>query len=119
MIVLKANVLSEFLRPAPEPRVLAWLEDQPPASLFTGAVTQGEILYGIRLLPDGQRRRKLWGAAVAIFNEDFAGRVLSFDGEAAGVYAEIGASRRSADLPVRRDHRSHRPFARGEPGNTE
>jgi toxin FitB len=100
MIVLDTNVLSEILRPAPEPRVLAWLDDQPPASLFTSAVTQGEILYGIRLLPDRQRRRKLWDAAVAIFAEDFAGRVLSFDGDAAGVYAEIGASRRAARRPI-------------------
>jgi toxin FitB len=100
MIVLDTNVLSELLRPAPEPRVLAWLEDQPPASLFTSAVTQGEILYGIRLLPDGQRRRKLWDAAVAIFNEDLAGRVLSFDGDAAAIYAEIGASRRAAGRSI-------------------
>ncbi|TLY73322.1 MAG: type II toxin-antitoxin system VapC family toxin [Gammaproteobacteria bacterium] len=100
MIVLDTNVLSELLRPAPEPRVLTWLANQPRASLFTTAVTQGEILYGIRLLPDGQRRRKLAEAALAIFNEDFAGRVLSFDGDAAGAYAEIGTSRRAAGRPI-------------------
>jgi predicted nucleic acid-binding protein len=64
--------------------------------MFTSAVTQGEILYGIRLLPDGQRRKKLWDAAVAIFTEDFSGRVLSFDEDAAINYAEIAASRRAA-----------------------
>lgn len=100
MIVLDTNVLSELLRPAPEPRVLTWLAEQPRASLFTTAVTQGEILYGIRLLPDGQRRRKLADAALAIFNEDFAGRVLSFDGDAADAYAEIGASRRAAGRAI-------------------
>ena len=100
MIVLDTNVLSELLRPAPEPRVLTWLANQPRASLFTTAVTQGEILYGIRLLPDGQCRRKLAEAALAIFNEDFAGRVLSFDGDAAGAYAEIGTSRRAAGRPI-------------------
>jgi predicted nucleic acid-binding protein len=62
--------------------------------------TQGEILYGIRLLADGQRRRKLWDAASAIFEEDFAGRVLSFDNDAAGHYVEIGASRRAAGRPI-------------------
>jgi toxin FitB len=91
MIVLDTNVLSEVLRPSPEHRVMAWLDEQPRASIFTSAVTQGEILYGIRLLPDGQRRKKLWDAAVAIFIDDFSGRVLSFDEDAASNYAEIGA----------------------------
>jgi hypothetical protein len=100
MIVLDTNVLSELLRPSPEARVMAWLDEQPRASVFTSAVTQGEILYGIRLLPEGQRRKKLWEAAVAIFTDDFSGRVLSFDGDAASNYAEIGASRRAAGRPI-------------------
>ena len=57
MIVLDTNVLSEALRPIPGPRVLEWLANQPRASLFTTTVTQGEVLYGIRLLSDGKRRR--------------------------------------------------------------
>ena len=100
MIVLDTNVVSEILRPKPNPHVLEWLEEQPPSSVFTTAVTQGEVLYGIRLLPDGQRRRKLWETAGAIFIEDFAGRVLSFDSDAAANYAEISASRRAAGRPI-------------------
>jgi predicted nucleic acid-binding protein len=79
MIVLDTNVLSQILPPAPEHRVTAWLEEQPRASIFTSAATQGEILCGIRLVPNGQRRKKLSDAAVAIFTDDFSGRVLSFD----------------------------------------
>jgi predicted nucleic acid-binding protein len=100
MIVLDTNVLSEALRPVPESSVMAWLANQPRASLFTTAVTRGEILYGIRLLSDGKRRRGLWDAARKIFDEDFAGHVLSFDGEAADMYAEISASRRTAGKPI-------------------
>ena len=100
MIVLDTNVISEVLRPAPEPKVLDWLDEQSPNSIFTTAVTRGEILYGIRLLSDGQRRRRLLTAALAIFGEDFAGRVLSFDSDAADIYAEIGASRRAAGRPI-------------------
>jgi toxin FitB len=100
MIVLDTNVLSEALRPVPEPSVLDWLADQPSASLFTTAVTRGEILYGIRLLSDGKRRKGLWDAATKIFDEDFAGHVLSFDGDAAGMYADIAASRRIAGEPI-------------------
>jgi predicted nucleic acid-binding protein len=100
MIVLDTNVLSELLRPAPEAGVLAWLTDQPRGSVFTTTVTQGEILYGIRLLPDGKRRRGPWDAAQAIFNEEFSERLLSFDADAASAYAEIVASRRAAGRPI-------------------
>lgn len=80
--------------------MLDWLEEQAVPSVFTTVITRGEILYGIRLLSDGQRRRKFWTAALAIFGEDFAGRVLSFDSDAADIYAEIGASRRAAGRPI-------------------
>lgn len=100
MIVLDTNVLSETLRPAPDPRVLAWLSSQPRASLFVTTVTRGEVLYGVRLLPDGQRRRRLLEAAQAIFDEDFAGQVLSFDSDAADLFAEIAAYRRQLGRPI-------------------
>ncbi len=100
MIVLDTNVLSEALRALPEPSVLDWLAHQPRASLFTTTVTRGEILYGIRLLSDGKRRRGLWDAAIKIFSDDFAGQVLSFDSDAADMYAEIAVSRRIAGKSI-------------------
>src|ERR1700750_1791237 len=100
MIILDTNVLSEILRRSPERHVMTWLERQPRPSIFTSVVTQGEILFGIRLMPDGQRRKKLWDAAVAIFADDFSGRVLSFDEDAACNYADIAACRRAAGRPI-------------------
>jgi len=100
LIVLDTNVLSEALRPVPQPSVLDWLANQPRASLFITTVTRGEILYGIRLLADGKRRQGLWDAARKIFDADFADQVLSFDSEAADMYAEIAASRRAAGKPI-------------------
>ncbi len=100
MIILDTNVLSEVLKATPDGHVMAWLKEQPRPSLFTTTITRGEILHGIRLLPDGKRRRALWDAALAIFNEDFAERVLSFDNDAADAYAEVGASRRTAGRPI-------------------
>jgi predicted nucleic acid-binding protein len=100
MIVLDTNVLSETLRPVPEPCVLDWLANRPRASLFITTITRGEILYGIRLLADGKRRRGLWDAVKKVFDADFADQVLSFDSEAADLYAEIAASRRTAGKPI-------------------
>jgi predicted nucleic acid-binding protein len=100
VIVLDTNVLSEVLRPVPQPSVLDWLANQPRASLFITTITRGEILYGIRLLADGKRRQGLWDAARKIFDADFADQVLSFDSDAADMYAEIAASRRAAGKPI-------------------
>ena len=38
--LLDTNVLSELLRAAPAPAVLAWFAGQPAQSLFVSAVTQ-------------------------------------------------------------------------------
>jgi predicted nucleic acid-binding protein len=100
VIVLDTSVLSEALRPVPEASVLDWLANQPRASLFITTVTRGEILCGIRLLVDGKRRRGLLDAARKIFDADFADQVLSFDSEAADMYAEIAASRRTTGKPI-------------------
>lgn len=100
MIILDTNVLSEILRPVPEPRVIDWIRSQARTSLFTTTVTRGEMFYGIGLLPDGARRQSLQEAVQAIFDEDFAGQVLSLDNESADAYAEIASSRKRAGHPI-------------------
>ncbi|MCC4113822.1 type II toxin-antitoxin system VapC family toxin [Aromatoleum toluclasticum] len=100
MIVLDTNVLSELLRPAPDGRVLAWLGAQPRSALFTTTVIRAEILYGVGVLPEGARKQALLSATRAIFDEDFAGQVLSFDNDAADAYAQIAASRRARGKPI-------------------
>ncbi len=71
MIVLDTNVVSELMRPAPDASVVAWVSAQPLPVLYTMSVTQAEILYGLRLLPEGRRRARLESAAEQMFAEDF------------------------------------------------
>mgnify|MGYP001585583051 FL=1 len=100
MIILDTNVLSECLRPAPEPQVLDWLARQPANLLFLTAITEAEILYGIAILDSGRRRDELAGAAAAMFAEDFGGRILGFDTGAALAYAAIASERRRSGHPI-------------------
>ncbi len=100
MIVLDTNVVSELMRAKPDARVMAWFEQQPSAGLFTTSLTQAEIFYGLALLPDGQRRQALMATARLMFDEDFAGRILPFDVEAASIYPEIAAGRRQIGKPI-------------------
>ncbi|QND44730.1 type II toxin-antitoxin system VapC family toxin (plasmid) [Rhizobium lusitanum] len=100
MIILDTNVISELLMPSPSSVVVEWLAAQHPQSVFTTAVTEAEILYGLRLLPEGRRRRDLEAAISPIFSEDLFGRVLPFDRDAADLYATIATDRRSAGRPI-------------------
>ena len=52
MIILDTNVLSETLRPMRSIRVLEWMRSDPASALFTMAITESELLYGIALLPE-------------------------------------------------------------------
>lgn len=100
MIILDTNVLSELMRPAPHPTVLAWIAAQSRSLLRTTTVSKAEIFYGVAMLPKGRRRSAIAVAAKAIFDEDFAGRVLLFDEHAAALYGDIAADRRRAGRPM-------------------
>ena len=91
MIVLDTNVLSEFMRIEPEARVLAWVDAQPAMDLAISAITVAEILHGIARLPSGKRKQNLQANTMAMFEEDFAGRILPFDAHAAVEYAALVA----------------------------
>jgi toxin FitB len=100
VLILDTNVLSAIMAPDPPPRVAAWLAERSVLDLFTAAVCQAEILAGLAIMPAGRRRDGLEAAARAMFIEDFDGRVLAFDREAARIYAELFAARRRAGQPA-------------------
>ena len=100
MIILDTNVLSEALRPLPSGVVVRWLAAQEPEAVFTTAITQAEVLYGIELLPPGKRRLRLSAAIEKMFAQEFQGRILPFDDEAARAFAKIVADRDAAGRPI-------------------
>lgn len=100
MIVLDTNVVSELMRPTPNADVLAWLDSQAADALWLNSVVLSELLYGIARMPEGARRAQLAQAVQAMLAEDFAGRVLSFDAEAAAAYADLVATRERQGQPV-------------------
>lgn len=68
--------------------------------VFTTAVSRGEMLYGVQILPDGQRKALLRQEVLAIFATDMAGRVLPYDSDAADAHAEVAAMRRAQGRPI-------------------
>jgi predicted nucleic acid-binding protein len=100
MILLDTNVVSELMKSAPEPAVMVWINTLPGSTVFISAVTQAEILYGVGLVPEGERREGLARAARTAFETYFRGRILPFDSEAAEAFATLAAGRRQAGRPI-------------------
>ena len=100
MILLDTNVVSEVMKAAPNPAVIAWVDKAPRATLFVASVTEAELLYGLALLVPGRRRDGLARAIGLTFARYFRGRVLPFDSAAASAFAEIAGSRRKAGRPI-------------------
>lgn len=100
MILLDTNVLSALMRRQADPTVVAWLDGQPPESIWTTAITVFEISFGLELLARGRKRKALEVAFASALDEDFGGRVLPFDRAAAEAAAAIAARQREAGRPV-------------------
>jgi toxin FitB len=100
MIVLDTCVISEPLKPAPDRRVLAWLDEQAAETLCTTAVNYAEVLSGIACLPAGKRKRALALDTQETMQSLFTQRILPFDAEAAVEYAEVEALTRKLGQPL-------------------
>ncbi len=95
MIVLDTNVVSEAMRPSPNPAVIGWLDAQAASTLFITAITHAEILFGIAVIAAGHRKDQLNEAYEGIA-QLFPGRILAFDDVAARRFATIATAAREA-----------------------
>jgi predicted nucleic acid-binding protein len=99
VIILDTNVVSEPLRPAPDPAVVAWLDAQAADSLYLTAVTVAKLRLGAALLPAGKRQEAVRDAIDKSVIPGFAGRVLAFDLACSQPYADMVARARAAGQP--------------------
>src|SRR5690348_8195472 len=88
------------MRRQPNPAALAWMARQVRVEIYTTSITKAEIFYGVALLPEGRRKTSLASDAERMFVEDFAGRVLPFDEDAAIHFAKIASDRLRAGMPL-------------------
>ena len=100
MIILDTNVISEIMKPHPDPTVMAWLEAQDPAQLATTTVCVAEITYGLARLDPGERRSRLETRFGQLLAEGLAGRIFGFDLSAAAHYGPLVANRQRLGRPI-------------------
>jgi toxin FitB len=100
VILLDTNVLSALMRSDPDPSVVAWLDAQPPESIWTTTITVFEIRFGLEILAEGRKRRRLEKAFDQALADDLENRIAPFDLHAAEAAARLAAERRRIGRPV-------------------
>lgn len=95
MIVLDTNVVSEAMKPEPDPALRDWLDEQAAETLYLSSVTVAELLFCIGALPDGRRKQTLATTLDGMLPL-FDGRILAFDTDAARHYADLAVAGRKA-----------------------
>ena len=76
--LLDTCVISELVKPTPNRKVVAWLNELPTEALFLCAITIGEIRKGLTKLPDSVKKERLtlWLNTLLI---EYKERILSID----------------------------------------
>src|ERR1700685_962320 len=77
-VLIDTNVLSEVRRPAPEAKVLAWLDRLDEDRAFISVASIAELRRGIALMEEGRRRAALSAWLAGGSPARFGGRPLAF-----------------------------------------
>ncbi len=98
--LLDTCVISEFVKPQPEPKVIDWLNRTDPEQVFLSAVTIGEIQFGINNRPPSNRRTELeiW-LNESLFHQ-FANRILPLDSDVFLIWGQMTAQQRQQGTPM-------------------
>ena len=100
--LLDTNIISELIKPKPEPRLVTWLSGTDENLLYLSVLTLGEIRKGVAMLKEPARRVQLETWLDSELRLRFAGRILAVDDDVAdrwGVMVGRAAARKIA-LPV-------------------
>ena len=92
--LIDTNVISEMMRPRPEPRVAAFLDSIAEDGLGLASITVWEILNGIGRLDPGRRRRALADRFQDLVDDLFEDRIVNWTSADAQACANIMEDKR-------------------------
>jgi len=92
--LLDTCVLSEFMKPKPERKVIDWLNSVDPEAVFLSAVTIGEIQFGISNRPPSSRRTELEVWLNEALPQRFGGRILALEADTFVEWGKLAAEQK-------------------------
>ena len=98
--LIDTNVVSEMMRPRPEPRVAVFLDSIEREGIGLASVTAWEILDGIGRLSPGRRRENLAARFHDLLDELFEDRIVDWSLADARACARIMEDKRRCGEPL-------------------
>jgi toxin FitB len=98
--LLDTCIVSDAARRGQYPALEAWLNAQHQADLAIGAITLGELRYGVERLPRGRKRTELLTWVETQLPAQFANRIVPFDEKAADAWGILRATGESTGRPL-------------------
>jgi toxin FitB len=77
--LLDTCLISELVAKQPNQKVVDWLDNQTPDSLYLSVITMGEIAKGIHKLIESQRKDSLQIWLTQVLPTRFSGRILGIE----------------------------------------
>lgn len=90
MILLDTNVISELTKAEPNQMAVAYLEGVAPETVFTAAICEAEIRYGLARMPGGRNRDDLIMRMTTFFETGFPARFCASTGRPPRFMARSG-----------------------------
>ncbi len=98
--LVDTNVVSEWVKPRPNPGVVAWLAGTDEDQVFLSVVTLAELRHGVERIATGRRQKQLRAWLENDLPTRFEGRVLSIDAAIADACGKLVAKSEAAGRPV-------------------
>jgi predicted nucleic acid-binding protein len=98
-VLLDTCVVSELRLPKPDPGVARAIRGLDSDDLFVSAISIGEIVKGVALLPDGQKKRFLQSWLRAL-ERHYGDRLLPIDLETCRMWGELTAAAQKAGRTI-------------------
>lgn len=89
--LLDTNVVSEWMKPHPNPGVVTWLAEVDEDRVFLSVITLTELRYGIERMAAGNRKKRLDDWLQEELPLRFDGRILTIDGAVADACGKVVA----------------------------
>ena len=98
--LLDTNAISEWVKPQPNPGLIAWTEGIDEDRIFISVVTLAELRYGVDRLPAGAKRKRLDLWLRDELPLRFEARILPIDGAVADTCGRVIARCEAAGRPI-------------------